>query len=151
MSSDEGLVARVEAQLAALKLRLPDLEGKANKRERTQVNKDIYALENDEAYASAMKSSLGESRAAAAAADDDAHSEALRREAAEEEVRAEAAAARREEAATAAAAGGGAAEEDGESHMEIKVVKKGDGETIPKPDDTVHVQYKGTFVRACLA
>lgn len=35
-------------QLAALRLRLPELEGKANKKERTAVNKEIYNLENAE-------------------------------------------------------------------------------------------------------
>ena len=51
-ADDDSLIAEVEAKLEALKLRLPDLEGKANKRERTQVNKDIYALENDDAVLS---------------------------------------------------------------------------------------------------
>ena len=35
------VIAEVDAKIAALKLRLPDLEGKANKKERTAVNKEI--------------------------------------------------------------------------------------------------------------
>jgi FKBP-type peptidyl-prolyl cis-trans isomerase len=142
----DGVIARVEAQLAELKLRLPGLEGKANKRERTQVNREIYNLENDEAYVAAVKASLDTGRAQQAAAEDEAHAEALKREAAADDARAEAAAKRREEAAAAAAAGGGASvEDDGESHLEIKLIKKGDGQTFPKPGDNVHVQYTGTF------
>eukprot|EP00967_Tisochrysis_lutea_P143314 scaffold266006_cov30-Tisochrysis_lutea.AAC.1 len=144
--ADAEVIAAVEAQLAALRLRLPELEGKANKRERTQVNKDIYNLENDEAYVAAVKRSLEEGRAHAAAADDKAHAEELKREAAQEEARAEAAAKRREEEAAAAATGDGAvAEGDEESHLEVKLIKKGDGQTFPKPGDNVHVQYRGTF------
>lgn len=143
---DDAVIARIEAQLEELKLRLPGLEGKANKRERTQVNKDIYNLENDEAYVAAIKGSLNAGRARQAAVEDEAHAEALKREAAEEDARAEAAAKRREEAAAAAAAGGGApVDDDGESHLEMKLIRKGDGETFPKPGDNVHVQYKGTF------
>ena len=129
--ADAEVIAAVEAQLAALRLRLPELEGKANKRERTQVNKDIYNLENDEAYVAAVKRSLEEGRAHAAAADDKAHAEELKREAAQEEARAEAAAKRREEEAAAAATGDGAvAEGDEESHLEVKLIKKGDGQTL---------------------
>ena len=40
------IIAETEAKIAALKLRLPELEGKANKKERTQVSKEIYGLEN---------------------------------------------------------------------------------------------------------
>ena len=43
---DEALIADVEAKIAALNLRLPGLEGKANKKERQQVNKEIYELES---------------------------------------------------------------------------------------------------------
>ena len=42
MSADDALVAEIDAKLEALKLRLPDLEGKANKKERTAVHKEIY-------------------------------------------------------------------------------------------------------------
>ena len=64
------IVAEVEAKLAALNARLPDLEGKANKKERTAVNKEIYALENDDAYVAAKKAQLSGACAADAAADD---------------------------------------------------------------------------------
>ena len=40
------VIAEVEAKIEALKIRLPDLEGKANQKERTAVNKEIYTLEN---------------------------------------------------------------------------------------------------------
>ena len=45
------------ASVEALRVRLPELEGKANKKERTAVNKELYALENDDAYAAAVKRS----------------------------------------------------------------------------------------------
>ena len=63
-----GIIEETEEKLASLKLRLPELEGKANKRERTQVSKDIYALENGEAYVAAIKDRLEGGRAEAAAA-----------------------------------------------------------------------------------
>ena len=66
--SDDALIAEIESKMEVLKLRLPNLEGKANKKERTQVNKDLYNLENDEAYVAAMKRRLEGGRSAAAAA-----------------------------------------------------------------------------------
>ena len=77
------IIAETEAKLEALKLRLPELEGKANKKERTAVNKEIYNLENDEAYVAAVKAQLEGTRAAASAADDAAHVEKLKAEAVE--------------------------------------------------------------------
>ena len=74
----DATIADTEAKVAALKLRLPSLEGKANKKERSQVNKDIYALENDEAYLAAVKSKLSSARAEAAMADDAVHAANLR-------------------------------------------------------------------------
>ena len=91
MADDDALVSEVTAKLEALNARLPDLEGKANKRERTAVNKEIYALENDEAYAAAVKRRAEGGRAEAAAADDAAHEEKLRKEKEDEERRLEAA------------------------------------------------------------
>ena len=76
------IVAEVEAKLAALNARLPDLEGKANKKERTAVSKEIYALQNDGKYVAAKKEQLSGARAAAAAADDAAHASKLAAEAA---------------------------------------------------------------------
>ena len=64
MSDD--LIAETEAKIKALQLRLPELEGKANKKERTAVNKEIYALENDEAYVAALKAAAEGRRAAEA-------------------------------------------------------------------------------------
>ena len=84
---DEELIADVEAKMEALRLRLPELEGKANKKEGTQVNKDIYALENDEAYVAALKVKMSGARAEAAAADDAAHAAKLAAEKEEERAR----------------------------------------------------------------
>ena len=72
------------ARIASLKLRLPSLEGKANKKERTAVNKEIYTLENEPTFVEAQKSALCASRSEAAAADDAAHASRLREEAAAE-------------------------------------------------------------------
>ena len=52
---DLTVIAEIESKMEVLKLRLPNLEGKANKKERTAVNKEIYALENDDAYVAAKK------------------------------------------------------------------------------------------------
>ena len=95
------IVEETEKKLAELNLRLPDLEGKANKKERTAVNKEIYVLENDEAYVAAKKAQLDGGRAAAAAADDEAHEASLKAEAearAKAEAEAEARAAAKAEA-----------------------------------------------------
>jgi len=73
-ASDKGIVEQTQEKLAALKLQLPELEGKAHKKERTQVNKEIYRLENDEAYVAAMKAKQEVSRAERAA--DEAAAEA---------------------------------------------------------------------------
>ena len=59
------------ARIASLKLRLPSLEGKANKKERTAVNKEIYTLENEPTFVEAQKSALCASRSEAPAEEDD--------------------------------------------------------------------------------
>jgi len=136
------IVADVEAKIAALKLRLPDLEGKANKRERTAVNKEIYNLENDEAYVAAVKAQLEGARSEVAAADDKAHLEKLMSEEAAVAERNAAAMAKRLEAQNDDAP----ADVDEECHMEIiKVLKKGDEETYPKPGESVSLTYRGRF------
>ena len=61
-----GIVEDTEQQLAVLRLRLPELEGKANKKERTAVNKSIYQLEQDDNYVSAVRKVFEETRSAAA-------------------------------------------------------------------------------------
>ena len=87
----EALIRDVQEQLAALRLRLPGLEGKDNKRERTRVNKDIYRLENGEDYAEALRSRLTCERAVAAvAADELARVDALAQAAAVADAAAEA-------------------------------------------------------------
>ena len=43
-----------------LRLRLPELEGKANKKERSAVNNEIYSLENDERYVAVEKARMYE-------------------------------------------------------------------------------------------
>ena len=84
---DEALITEVEAKIEALRARLPHLEGKANKRERTAVNKEIYMLENTETYVAAVKRCTDGRRAVAAAADDAVHAEKLQQEAAGKWVR----------------------------------------------------------------
>jgi FKBP-type peptidyl-prolyl cis-trans isomerase len=106
------------------------------------VNKEIYALENDEAYIAAVKSGLEGSRAAAAAADDAAHAEKLAAQEAAAAAAAAEAAARAEARAAAEAAG---PVDDGESHLEMERTGKGDGETTPASGDSVLVTYVGTF------
>ena len=64
----DAVVARIEE----LKLRLPTLEGKANKRERTAVSKEIYALENSPAFVEAEKARLDTERSAVATAEAEA-------------------------------------------------------------------------------
>jgi len=137
-----GIVEEVEAKIEALKLRLPELEGKANKRERTQVNKDIYALENDEAYVAAKKGEMQATRAETAAADDAAHATKLQQEAEAEAARAAAAEAA---AAKRAAEGPAKVEDDGEVHMEKATSKKGDESTWPANGDMVGLTYTGVF------
>ena len=63
---DADLIAAVDAQLEKLRGLLPALEGKANKKERTRVNKEIYALENGEAYICAMRAVRHADKASAA-------------------------------------------------------------------------------------
>ena len=46
-SADESLVLEVEEKLRRLNLRLTDLEGKANKKERSAVNKEIERRRGD--------------------------------------------------------------------------------------------------------
>ena len=137
-----GIVEETEAKLAALRLRLPELEGKANKKERTAVSKEMYSLENDEAYCSAVKANLDGGRAQAAAADDEAHQAKLKVEAAEEEARRAAAEAR----AAAGPAEAPEPDEDEESHLEIlERLVKGDGKTTPASGDYVYCTYTGKF------
>ena len=140
-----GIVEETEAKLAALRLRLPELEGKANKKERTQANKEIYALENDDAYVAAVKGRLEGGRAESAAADDADHEARRKAEAAADDQRMQEAEAR----AKALAESGGAEaqqEDDGESHLEVnKVLLKGDGSTTPARGDSVWCVYTGRF------
>ena len=142
MAEGDALIKEVEEKIAALNLKLPTLEGKANKKERQQVSKDIYALENDEQYLAAVKAKLSDSRAAAAAADDVAHAEKLKKEAEEEVKRIEAAAAA---AAAKKAAGPVDVTDDGEVHMSTELLKKGDSVTIPVDGDKVALLYEGKF------
>ena len=46
----ENVVERTEARMAALRARLPALQGKEHKRQRTSINKQLYALENGDEY-----------------------------------------------------------------------------------------------------
>ena len=147
MSDDDALIAEIEGKMEALKLRLPELEGKANKKERTQVNKELYNLENDDAYVAAVKRRAEGSRAEAAAADDAAHAAKLKQEAADEAARLAAAEAR---AAAKANEGPVAVEDDGEVHMEVEKLKNGDGETVAANGDKVAVTYTGTFAEGTL-
>ena len=136
-----GIIEETEQKLAALNLRLPALEGKANKKERTQVNKEIYNLENDEAYVAAVKAKLEDDRSHAAVADDEAHKAKLVAEAEAEEERKKEAEARAEAAAAAA----DAEPEDEESHLEMAPILKGDGKTAPAKGDYVYCTYTGKF------
>jgi FKBP-type peptidyl-prolyl cis-trans isomerase len=142
LADDDALIADMEAKMEALRMRLPDLEGKANKRERTAVNKELYALENDESYVDAMKRQVAVSRAKAAADDDAEHAARLQKEKDDELTRAEAADAKRKAAAANPQAG---VEDDGEVHMEIERLKNGDGENVPAHGDKVALTYTGTF------
>jgi FKBP-type peptidyl-prolyl cis-trans isomerase len=142
-----GIIEETEERLAALQLRLPELEGKANKKERTQVNKEIYNLENNEEYVAAVKARLDDGRAAAAADDDAAHAAKLKQE---EEAAAELAAQAAAKAEAKAAAGADAPVDDGENHLEFESTGKGDGETTPKTGDSVWVTYTGTFAEGTL-
>lgn len=89
-----------------------------------------------------MKRNLDGSRATAAAADDAAHADKLKREAEEEATRLAEAEARAEAAKNA---GPAAVEDDGEVHMEVKQLKKGDGETVAANGDKVALTYTGKF------
>ncbi|KAL1528284.1 hypothetical protein AB1Y20_009641 [Prymnesium parvum] len=139
----DDIIAETERKLAALNARLPELEGKAHKKERTALNKEIYALENDEAYIRAKKGALQQERAEAAAQDDEAHARRLREEEearvkAEEEAEARAKAKAEAEAAAVA-------EDDGECHIEVTQLKKGDEKTRPARGDYVQCTYTGVF------
>jgi hypothetical protein len=57
------VILQTETKLAALRLRMPDLEGKEHKRERTRVNKEIHALENDDSYVDAVREGRTSARA----------------------------------------------------------------------------------------
>ena len=78
--STSDVIAETEAKIAALKLRLPSLDGKEHKKERTVLNKEIYKLENDELYVAALKAAKAVNQAEAKAADDAAHAEQLAKE-----------------------------------------------------------------------
>lgn len=99
------------------------------------------ALENDEAYVAEKKAQLDGERAKAAAEDDAAHAQKLRDE---EEARARAAAAAEEQALAKAQLATEQVEDDGECHIEVKQLKKGDGQTAPSKGDYVHCTYTGT-------
>ena len=94
----------------------------ANKKERTQVNKEIYALENDEQYVAALKRRADEARAQAALEDDAAHAIKLRAEEAEAESSRQRLIQLQEEKAKANLE---PAVDDGEVHMEVTRLKKG--------------------------
>ena len=44
---DDSYMVDIAARLSGLIVRLPALEGKDNKKERSAVNKEIFLLEND--------------------------------------------------------------------------------------------------------
>lgn len=123
-------ITETQQKIEALKLRLDTLEGKANKKERTQVNKEIYALENDESYVAAVKARVEEERARSAAADDAAHVASLAQEAAM--------AAARQKASTNP---GGAAAEMYERHFRQQVEQLFD-EYAPKFERSLCVDLK---------
>jgi len=137
--SSMGIIDEVETKLAALNARLPGLEGKANKKERTAVNKEIYALENHDEYVAAKKTQLECARTAAAAEDDAVHKKKLKEE---EVTRAKAAA---EAEARAAAKAEAAPIDDGECHNTVKQLNKGDGAIGPVKGDYVYCTYTGIF------
>jgi FKBP-type peptidyl-prolyl cis-trans isomerase len=66
---DDAYVSELESKLDALRLRLPTLEGKANKRERTACSKEIYAIENDDRYLTIVKAKADAVRTEQAKAD----------------------------------------------------------------------------------
>lgn len=94
----------------------------------------------------AVKRKAEGGRADAAAADDAAHADKLKAEAEAEKANAAAAAAAREAKANAVVD----VTDDGENHIEIKRLKKGDEETIPVNKDKVAVTYMGTFAAGTL-
>lgn len=94
----------------------------ANKKERTQVNKDIYALENDEAYVAALKAKSTDARSQALLDDDAANAAKLKAEVEEEEKRHTRMVQLQEEKAKA---GPEVPVDDGEVHMEVTRLKKG--------------------------
>lgn len=116
---------------------MPELEGKASKQERTQINKQIYNLENDDAYVAALKEGVSKLRAEAAAADDAAHAAKLQREmeeAATRDVEMERRAAMKAMQTPAQCAT--QSEVDGEVHMEIKMPK-----LRKAPDESIKVHH----------
>ena len=76
-----GIIEEVELKIETLKLRLPSLEGKANKKERTTVNKEIYALSNDGTYVAAVRAAKEQFRAEVAVVEDRSHAAKLAGEA----------------------------------------------------------------------
>ena len=78
--SEQQIITETEAQILALRSRLPALDGKTHKKERARINKDIYNLENLPAYVEAVKAVLTESRAQTAAAEDATHEKRLENE-----------------------------------------------------------------------
>ncbi len=107
MSAEE-----VGASIAALRLRLPQLEGKANKRERQAVSRELYRLENSDVHVAAEK----EVRAADALALAEAEAADAQRQ--ERELREEEA--RSRPVADAAADSCGAREESLEERMHFR-------------------------------
>ena len=75
------IIRETERKIEALRLRLPSLEGKANKKERTAVNKELYALANEEAYVAAVRAAKEHLREEAAVEEDKAHAAQLAAEA----------------------------------------------------------------------
>ena len=67
--------------MAALTLRLPNLEGKANKRERAAVNKELYCLANGEEYVAAVSEANQNRRLVAKQAEEEEWSAQLKKEA----------------------------------------------------------------------
>lgn len=100
------------------------------------------ALENDEAYVAAKKAQLDDQRAKAAADDDAAHMQKLKDE---EEARAQAAAAAEAAAAANEQAAAASIEDDGECHIQVTQLKKGDGQNAPAKGDYVYCTYTGVF------
>ena len=79
-SMADGIIESTTAKLDALRLRLPRLHGKEHKRQRVAVKKELYAIENGEAYAAALSAAIRGQRAAADATESEAWKVMLQRE-----------------------------------------------------------------------